>query len=120
MGIDGGGTTVSRPIALRIDAGNAADCLSCPLPDCIYCMPEKPAFWLRRCCPIWVKENKPMAGPVQAKNDPRLTRCADCWHRKQDADFVRNEKTFKTCNECSVRKNATLRVRRGGPVGVTP
>lgn len=111
---------MSRPIALRIDTGHAADCLSCLLPDCIYCLDPIPAFWLRRCCPVWVKENKYTGGPAKAKADPRKQRCARCFHRKEDNDFRRNGKTFKMCNDCSTKKNDTMRVkRRGEVVGVT-
>jgi hypothetical protein len=39
-----------------IDPHNAATCLSCILPDCIYCLDE-PAIELRRLCPIWLSDN---------------------------------------------------------------
>lgn len=39
-----------------IDRINAATCLSCTLPDCIYCLDE-PAIELRQLCPIWLREH---------------------------------------------------------------
>ena len=38
-----------------IDLRNAATCLACPLPDCVY---ETEALEVRQLCPIWRREAK--------------------------------------------------------------
>lgn len=52
----GGGRVNPDTYIFTIDARNRLACLACPLPDCIYCLPD-PAPELRRFCPVWLREN---------------------------------------------------------------